>query len=288
MKVVIDNKSGFCFGVTRAIDTAEEILRSGEKLYCLGDIVHNAEEVKRLETIGLETIDHARFLTLKDCKVLLRAHGEPPSTYEYARQNQIELIDATCPIVLNLQKRVRQAYQKMQEQDGQVVIYGKKGHAEVRGLSGQTNGQAIIVENEEDVTLVHPEKPAVLFSQTTKSPEDYRKLAGILQSRSSGKVNVNDTICRQVANRGPALKTFAGQYDVIVFAGGRKSSNARYLFEVCKEVNPCSYFVSSADDLDPDWFAGHHSAGICGATSTPQWLLEKVAARVRLLTRKCR
>ncbi len=280
MKVIIDKKSGFCFGVTRAINTVEEVLKSGAKLYCLGDIVHNSEEVKRLESIGLETIDHDRYFTLKNCKVLLRAHGEPPSTYEYARRNQIELIDATCPIVLNLQKRIKQAHRKMQEQDGMIVIYGKKGHAEISGLQGQTDGQAIIVENEGDLDLIDPAKPAILFSQTTKSPEDFRRLAGILQSRSSGKTEIRDTICRQVSNRGPFLKGFAGQNDVIVFVGGEKSSNARYLFDVCRQTNPESHFVSSAGDLDKNWFAGHHSVGVCGATSTPQWLLEEVAARI--------
>lgn len=280
MKVVIDKKSGFCFGVTRAIKTVEETLLSGSKLYCLGDIVHNSEEVKRLEAIGLETIDHDKYFTLKNCKVLLRAHGEPPSTYEYALENRIELIDATCPIVLNLQKRVRQAYLKMQEQHGQVVIYGKKGHAEVTGLNGQTGGQAIIVENEEDLKRVDLEKPSVLFSQTTKSPADFRQLASIMETRSAGKTEVNDTICRQVSNRGPFLKRFAAQHDVIIFVGGQKSSNARYLFDVCKQTNPDSHFVSAAGELDKSWVTGRTSVGVCGATSTPQWLLEEVAARI--------
>lgn len=283
MKVVIDEKSGFCSGVTRAIKTAEETLQSGGTLYCLGDIVHNSEEVSRLEAIGLVTIDHNRYFTLKNCKVLLRAHGEPPSTYEYAQQNQIELIDATCPIVLMLQKRVKQAHIKMQEKQGQVVIYGKKGHAEIAGLNGQTDGQAIIVENEEDVDRIDPGKPAVLFSQTTKSPEDFKRLADILQSRSAGKTEVQDTICRQVSNRGPFLKGFAAQYDVIIFVGGKKSSNARYLFDVCKQTNPDSHFVSASDELDKSWFAGRNSAGVCGATSTPQWLLEEIAACIRQL-----
>ncbi|MEL7585952.1 MAG: 4-hydroxy-3-methylbut-2-enyl diphosphate reductase [Prolixibacteraceae bacterium] len=281
MKVVIDQKSGFCFGVTRAVKTVEETLQSGGKLYCLGDIVHNSEEVKRLELIGLETIDHSRYFTLKNCRVLLRAHGEPPSTYEYARENQIELIDATCPIVLNLQKKVRQAWLKMQEQKGQVIIYGKKGHAEVTGLTGQTDGEAIVVEDEGDLKLIDPEKPAVLFSQTTKSPEDFRRLAAVLESRTAGKTEVKDTICRQVSNRGPLLKKFAVAHDAIVFVGGQKSSNARYLFDVCLETNPYSYFVSEASEINQNWFAGKVSVGVCGATSTPQWLLEEVAARIR-------
>ena len=280
MKVEIDKRSGFCFGVTRAIKTVEETLDSGGHLYCLGDIVHNSEEVKRLELIGLETIDHSRYFRLKNCKVLLRAHGEPPSTYEYARENQIELIDATCPIVLTLQKRIRQAYLNMQEEQGQVIIYGKKGHAEVTGLTGQTGNQAIIVESEEDLDLVDLNKPSVLFSQTTKSPDDFKRMADILKSRSTGKTEVNDTICRQVSNRGPLLKNFAAQYDVIIFAGGKKSSNARYLFEVCRQVNAESHFVSSPDELDKSWFTGRESVGVCGATSTPQWLLEEVAASI--------
>jgi 4-hydroxy-3-methylbut-2-enyl diphosphate reductase len=278
MKVEIDKNSGFCFGVTRAIKTVEETLKKGGHLYCLGDIVHNSEEVNRLEGIGLETIDYEKYFTLKNCKVLLRAHGEPPSTYEYARENQIELIDATCPIVLTLQKRIRQAWMKMQEKHGQVVIYGKKGHAEVTGLSGQIHDHAIIVENEEDLDRIDMKKPSVLFSQTTKAPDDFKQVADMLKSRSKGKTEVNDTICRQVSNRGPLLKSFAARYDVIIFVGGKKSSNARYLFEVCRQVNPDSYFIAAPEELDKIWFSGQNSVGVCGATSTPQWLLEKVAA----------
>jgi 4-hydroxy-3-methylbut-2-enyl diphosphate reductase len=280
MKVEIDKRSGFCFGVTRAIKTVEETLEEGGHLYCLGDIVHNSEEISRLENIGLEIIDHKKYFTLKSGRVLLRAHGEPPSTYAYARENQIELIDATCPIVLTLQKRIRQAYLNIQEKQGQVIIYGKKGHAEVTGLTGQTGNQAIIVESEEDLDLVDLNKPSVLFSQTTKSPDDFKRMADILKSRSTGKTEVNDTICRQVSNRGPMLKNFAAQYDVIIFAGGKKSSNARYLFEVCRQVNAESHFVSSPDELDRSWFTGRESVGVCGATSTPQWLLEEVAASI--------
>ncbi|MDD4192977.1 MAG: 4-hydroxy-3-methylbut-2-enyl diphosphate reductase [Mangrovibacterium sp.] len=281
MKVEIDKRSGFCFGVTRAIKTVEETLDSGGHLYCLGDIVHNSEEVSRLEAMGLETIDYNKYFSLKKCKVLLRAHGEPPSTYEYARENQIELIDATCPIVLALQKRIRRAYRNMQEEQGQVIIYGKKGHAEVTGLAGQTGNQAIIVENEKDLDLVDQNKPAVLFSQTTKSPADFKRMADLLKSRLTGKAEVNDTICRQVSNRGPLLKRFAGQYDVIVFVGGAKSSNALHLFDVCRQVNSESHFVSSPGELDKSWFKGRETVGVCGATSTPEWLLEKVAATIR-------
>ena len=280
MKIEIDKRSGFCFGVTRAIKTVEETLKAGGHLYCLGDIVHNSEEVSRLENIGLEIIDHEKYFTLTSGRVLLRAHGEPSATYEYARENQIELIDATCPIVLTLQKRIRQAYLNMQEKQGQVIIYGKKGHAEVTGLTGQTGNQAIIVESEKDLDLVDLNKPSVLFSQTTKSPDDFKRMADILKSRSTGKTEVNDTICRQVSNRGPLLKNFAAQYDVIIFTGGKKSSNARYLFEVCRQVNAESHFVSSPDELEKSWFTGRESVGVCGATSTPQWLLEEVAASI--------
>ncbi|MGV8091514.1 MAG: 4-hydroxy-3-methylbut-2-enyl diphosphate reductase [Mangrovibacterium sp.] len=278
MKVEIDKNSGFCFGVTRAIKTVEETLKKGGHLYCLGDIVHNSEEVSRLEGIGLETIDYEKYFTLRNCKVLLRAHGEPPSTYEYARENQIELIDATCPIVLTLQKRIRKAWMKMQEEHGQVIIYGKKGHAEVTGLSGQIHDQAIIVENEEDLDRIDMKKPSVLFSQTTKAPDDFKQVADMLKSRSTGKTEINDTICRQVSNRGPHLKNFAARYDVIIFVGGKKSSNARYLFDVCRQVNPDSYFITVPEELNKIWFTGRNSVGVCGATSTPQWLLEKVAA----------
>jgi 4-hydroxy-3-methylbut-2-enyl diphosphate reductase len=280
MKVEIDRHSGFCFGVTRAIKTVEETLAAGGKLYCLGDIVHNAEEVARLEHIGLEMIGHEKYFCLKDCRVLLRAHGEPPETYRYARENNIELIDATCPIVLRLQKRIRDAYLKMQQEGGQVIIYGSKGHAEVTGLSGQTANQAVIVENEEDLRKADLSKPSVLFSQTTKSPEHFRKLAASLQSASTAKTEVHDTICRQVSNRGPYLMQFAAKHDVLVFAGGQKSSNARYLFAVCKEVNPDSYFISKAEELDKSWFEGKKSAGVCGATSTPGWLLEQIAEAI--------
>jgi 4-hydroxy-3-methylbut-2-enyl diphosphate reductase len=278
MKVEIDKNSGFCFGVTRAIKTVEETLKKGGHLYCLGDIVHNSEEVSRLEDIGLETIDYEKYFTLRNCKVLLRAHGEPPSTYEYARENQIELIDATCPIVLTLQKRIRKAWMKMQEEHGQVIIYGKKGHAEVTGLSGQIHDQAIIVENEEDLDRIDMKKTSVLFSQTTKAPDDFKQVADMLKSRSAGKTEINDTICRQVSNRGPHLKNFAAMYDVIIFVGGKKSSNARYLFDVCRQVNSDSYFITAPEELNKIWFTGRNSVGVCGATSTPQWLLEKVAA----------
>lgn len=281
MKVEIDQKSGFCFGVVNAVSKAEEALQSNEKLYCLGDIVHNGMEVSRLETLGLITIDHKKYFTLKNCKVLLRAHGEPPSTYEYARANNIELIDATCPVVLKLQQRVKKAHEDMQQQQGQVIIFGKKGHAEVKGLLGQTGNQAILVENEADLKQIDPQRPLVMFSQTTKPLDDFHRLSAKIQERAQAPTDIKDTICRQVANRVPLLKIFAAGHDVMIFVGGRKSSNAKLLFAVCQQANPNSYFISGKEELDTNWFTGHQSVGISGATSTPQWLMEEIAEIIR-------
>ncbi len=283
LKVEIDHKSGFCFGVVNAIKKAEETLDQGEKLYCLGDIVHNGMEIKRLEALGLVTIDREEYLNLKNCRVLLRAHGEPPSTYEHARANNIELIDATCPVVLKLQQRVKKAYEQMEAEDGQIILFGKKGHAEVTGLNGQTKDQSIIIENEEDLKQVDPNKPAFLFSQTTKSIDQFQQLAQNLQENAKQPLTVKDTICRQVANRVPRMKEFASQHDILIFVGGKKSSNARFLFDVCKQTNPDSYFISTLEELDENWFQNKQSAGICGATSTPQWLMEQVAEKIKAL-----
>lgn len=283
MKVEIDHKSGFCFGVVNAIKKAEETLDQGDKLYCLGDIVHNGMEIKRLEALGLVTIDREEYLNLKNCRVLLRAHGEPPSTYEHARANNIELIDATCPVVLKLQQRVKKAYEQMEAEDGQIILFGKKGHAEVTGLNGQTKDQSIIIEDEEDLKQVDPNKPAFLFSQTTKSIDQFQQLAQNLQENAKQPLTVKDTICRQVANRVPRMKEFASQHDILIFVGGKKSSNARFLFDVCKQTNPDSYFISTLEELDENWFQNKQSAGICGATSTPQWLMEQVAEKIKAL-----
>lgn len=281
MIVEIDQKSGFCFGVLNAIGKAEETLNTEGMLYSLGHIVHNDLEVSRLQEIGLQTIDHDEFFKLKDCKVLIRAHGEPPSTYEYARQNSITLIDATCPVVLKLQQRVKKAAEIMREENGQVVIFGHQGHAEVDGLAGQTNNQAIVIEHPDDFKKVDPTRPVVVFSQTTKSVGDFRKLTQNIQEQAKqGRVESHDTICRQVSNRVPHLEQFALRFDVVVFVGGLRSSNAQVLFEVCKKQNGRSYFVSSPEDLQPEWFSGIEKVGICGATSTPQWLMEKVAQRI--------
>jgi 4-hydroxy-3-methylbut-2-enyl diphosphate reductase len=279
--VEIDQKSGFCFGVLNAIGKAEKTLNTDGLLYSLGHIVHNDLEVLRLQKIGLQIIDHDEFFKLKDCKVLIRAHGEPPSTYEYARKNNITLIDATCPVVLKLQQRVRKAAETMQEKNGQVVIFGHQGHAEVNGLLGQTNNQAIVIDNPEDYQNVDPARPLVLFSQTTKSVDDLKKLTdNILNQAQNNQVEIHDTICRQVSNRVPHLQKFAVRFDVVVFVGGVRSSNAQVLFDVCKKQNERSYFVSSPEDLQPEWFSEIEKVGICGATSTPQWLMGKVAERI--------
>ena len=268
-----------------AIQKAEEELQLSGKLYCLGDIVHNNKEVERLTAKGLEIIDHDRLRTLHDCKVLIRAHGEPPETYEIALKNNIELIDASCPVVLKLQNRVRTSFDEVLETGGQIVIYGETGHAEVNGLVGQTSGTALIVRNEEDLDKVDYSRPVYFFSQTTKSSKGFEKMRSLMEQRSAAAqekeireelLSSNDTICRQVSNREPQLKKFAAMHDVIIFVSGKKSSNGKALFEVCNAVNPKSYFVSDVEELDPHWFENVESVGICGATSTPMWLMEKV------------
>lgn len=286
MKVTIDPQSGFCFGVVYAIEMAEEELGRSGSLYCLGDIVHNNMEVERLRSKGLQIIDHAQLKSLFNCKVLIRAHGEPPETYETALANNIELIDASCPVVLKLQNRVRNSYDEVLERGGQVVIYGEVGHAEVNGLLGQTQGSAIIVRNEQDLNLVNFTKPVYFFSQTTKSTAGFQLMKSMIEekSRAAAELEVrdeylvaNDTICRQVSNRVPQLTKFANAHDVIVFVSGKKSSNGKALFDVCKSANQRTYFVSDLDEIDQDWFQYVSSVGICGATSTPMWLMEKVA-----------
>ncbi len=282
MIIEIDQKSGFCFGVVNAIGKAEETLKTENLLYSLGHIVHNELEVKRLQELGLRTITHEEYFTLKDCKVLIRAHGEPPSTYEYARENHITLIDATCPVVLKLQQRVKKAAETMISENGQLVIFGHLGHAEVAGLAGQTKNEAIIIDDPEDFRKLDPLRPVVVFSQTTKSVGDFRKLTQNIREQSqTGRVETHDTICRQVSNRVDHLDQFATRFDVIIFAGGRQSSNSQVLFDVCKKQNERSYFVSSPEELNPEWFSGIETVGICGATSTPQWLMEKLAERIR-------
>lgn len=281
-KVEIDAKSGFCFGVVNAIKKAEEELAKGGVLYCLGDIVHNNIEVDRLEKLGLKTIDHEQFQELKNVKVLLRAHGEPPSTYEIAKQNNIEIIDASCPVVLRLQKRIHNKYNEVKDGDAQVVIYGKKGHAEVKGLMGQTDSNAIVIEGEEDLDLLDYSKNICLFSQTTKPLDGFGKMIEIIESRMLGdaKFEYFDTICRQVSNRIPNIKEFALNHDIILFVAGKKSSNGKVLFEECKKYNPKSYFISSLSELDLSLIDDNSTIGVCGATSTPKWQMEEVEAKI--------
>ena len=284
MIVEIDHKSGFCFGVVNAVGKAEEMLNTDDMLYSLGHIVHNEMEVNRLKNLGLQKIDHEEFFKLHDCKVLIRAHGEPPSTYEYAEKNNITLIDATCPVVLKLQQRVKKAAEIMQKENGQVVIFGHQGHAEVTGLAGQTNIETIIIDNPEDFEKVDPSRPVVVFSQTTKSVDEFKKLTQHIQEQATtGRVETHDTICRQVSNRVIHLEKFAQRFDVVIFVGGLRSSNAQVLFDVCKKHNSSSFFVSSPEDVNPEWFSGAEKVGVCGATSTPPWLMEKVAEKIRLI-----
>lgn len=279
MRVEIDENSGFCTGVVNAIQKAEKELERGE-LYCIGDIVHNNLEVERLKAMGLRTIEHEEFARLSHCRVLFRAHGEPPASYETAKVNGVEVIDASCPVVLNLQKKIRKAYESTKENGGQIVIYGKRGHAEVIGLVGQTNGEALVVENEDDLRQVDFSRPVILFSQTTKSLEGFRMVTELMRKAGGDAVTVHDTICRKVANRIPQLKVFARQHDVIIFVSGEKSSNGKQLFAVCREANPRTYFVQSAAEVVPDMTQGAESVGISGATSTPAWIMEEIRRKL--------
>lgn len=276
-KVEIDKKSGYCFGVTRAIKKAEEELKKGTPLYCLGYIVHNALEVERLTKLGLITIDMEQFKQLKNARVLLRAHGEPPSTYEIAKQNNIELIDASCPVVLTLQNRIKKK-DKETDHSTQTVIYGKKGHAEVVGLVGQTNDRAIVIEDIDELDKLDYTKDIHLFSQTTKPLDGFREISTEIESRMQGSAQFKsyDTICRQVSNRVPNLQEFAKKHDIVFFVAGKKSSNGKVLFEVCKKNNPNSYFISNPKEVDISLVKENISIGICGATSTPKWQMEEV------------
>lgn len=285
MKVEIDENSGYCFGVEFAIQMAEDEMTEGHELYCLGDIVHNSMEVERLYKKGLRTITRDDLKDLKNCKVLIRAHGEPPETYETAIKNNIELIDASCPVVLKLQNRVKNAYDKVKQKDGQLVIYGKPGHAEVIGLTGQTDNEAIIVTGEQDLHKVDFSKPITLYSQTTKSTKGFYDLKEIIENKisDSGMLSIeedfsaNDSICRQVSNREPHMEKFSQKHDVILFVAGRKSSNGKALYNVCLSNNPRSYFLENEQEIDLNWVNPNDSVGICGATSTPTWLMEQVA-----------
>lgn len=278
MKIEIDSDSGFCFGVVTAIRKAEEELSSGTTLYCLGDIVHNSDEVQRLSAKGLKVITHDDLRHLSGVKVLLRAHGEPPSTYALAKSRNIEIIDATCPVVLRLQQRIKQTYDSTLVPQPQIVIYGKRGHAEVNGLVGQTAGEAIVVENIDDLAKIDFTRNVALYSQTTKSLDGFRAIADEIRQRLAPEATLEtaDTICRQVANRVENLRRFARSHDVVVFVAGKKSSNGKVLYGNCLEENPNTHLVSNADELQPQWFDNADSVGICGATSTPRWLMEKV------------
>ncbi len=288
MKIEIDPGSGFCFGVQNAVLIAEGARRTGAKGGCLGPSVHNDLAIERLSGLGLITISYSEFNNLRDCKVLIRAHGEPPSTYETAARNNLTIIEATCPIVKRLQTRIRETWIKASEHNGQIVIFGKPGHPEVTGLLGQTNNDAILVSTVEDIRKIDLTRPVWLFSQTTMSNDDFNSMADAIRSEmSSNGVNdpdelliVSNTTCRQVSSRQPKLKAFAKKHDIIIFVSGRESSNGKMLYSVCKSVNPETYFVSSPDEIDKSIFTGKKSAGICGATSTPRWLIEKIYSEI--------
>lgn len=285
MVIEIDKGSGFCFGVTRAIRKAEEELGSGNRLYCLGDIVHNGKECDRLERLGLKSIGHEEFNGLQDSKVLLRAHGEPPTTYSIAEKNNIRIIDATCPVVLHLQERIEQEYLADTNHEKQIVIFGKNGHAEVLGLVGQTEGNAIVIESPDEVSKLDFTRDICLYSQTTKSLSGFNKIVSYIKEHISPTATFTyfDTICRQVANRMSGIQEFASRHDLILFVCGKKSSNGRVLFTQCRNVNARSYMIESAGEIESDWLTDCNSIGICGATSTPKWLMEECKIRIEQL-----
>lgn len=291
MLIEIDPQSGFCFGVVYAIQMAEEQLAEHGELYCLGDIVHNNMEVERLQAKGLKIIDNEQLKDLHNTRVLIRAHGEPPETYRTAIENNIDLIDASCPVVLKLQHRVREGFLDTEADGGQLVIYGKEGHAEVKGLMGQADGKAILVTGLHDLDKIDYSKPIHFFSQTTQSTKGFEEVVNEIRRRLQGntenfsvQLETNDTLCRQVSNREPQLRRFSEKHDVIVFVAGKKSANGKVLYEVCKEVNPRTYFAQDGGELQAEWFDGAQSVGICGATSTPMWLMESVSKAIAQLT----
>lgn len=282
MRIEIDDKSGFCFGVVRAITEAEKALAEGGTVYSLGDIVHNRIEVQRLERLGLRTVTHDEMPRLAGCRLFIRAHGEPPTTYARARELGIDLIDATCPVVARLQTRVVRAHELMRPIGGQVVILGKRGHAEVVGLTGQVDAPTIVIEGPQDLDAIDFARPVYFLSQTTQSIALFERLCDEMRRRAAdpAQVRIEDTICRQVANREEHLAAFARRFDVVIFVCGRKSSNGKVLFEVCRRANVATYNIEEAAELEPQWFAGAASVGICGATSTPKWLMQQVADAV--------
>ena len=281
--IEIDEGSGFCFGVTTAIKKAEEELSRGAQLYCLGDIVHNGMECERLKRLGLVTINHEEMSNLHNATVLLRAHGEPPATYRLADTNNIEIIDATCPVVLQLQRRIKAQYESLPE--SQIVIFGKNGHAEVLGLVGQTQGHAIVIEKYDDVMMLDLTRDIYLYSQTTKSLDEFHRIIEYIQQHISPNATFKsfDTICRQVANRMPNIKAFASRHDLVLFVCGHKSSNGKVLYGECKSVNPNSYQIEGPEEINPSWLKGVNTVGICGATSTPKWLMEQCRDAIETL-----
>jgi 4-hydroxy-3-methylbut-2-en-1-yl diphosphate reductase len=286
MKVHVDPNSGFCFGVVFAIRVAEEELEKSGLLYCLGDIVHNNREVERLASKGLVIINQEDLINIKDSKVLIRAHGEPPETYRIALENNLELIDASCPVVLKLQNRIRLGDEEMQKKNGQIVIYGKEGHAEVNGLVGQTSGNAIIINSKEDLDKINYSKPVRFYSQTTQPTEGFKEMTNGIMSHYQDYGNDQpdfipyNTICSQVSHKEPRLKKFARENDVVIFVSGRKSSNGLFLYNLCLSINPRTYFISERNELKKQWFINAENAGVCGATSTPMWLMEEVAEEI--------
>ena len=284
MKVEIDRKSGFCFGVSNAVEIAEEALLRGEKVFSLGPIVHNDKEVERLESLGLASINQKQFRDLKDTKVLIRAHGEPPETYRIAEENNITIIEATCPIVKKLQMKISGTWKRISKDNGQIVLFGKPGHAEVVGLLGQTDHEGILISGPADIDKIDFARPVALFSQTTMEINEFNQIKELIYNKMKDNGNldpdhyleVNNTVCGQVSNREPNLRRFAREHDTIIFVSGKESSNGRMLFSVCKSENPDTHFVSSLEEIDKSWFEGKRSAGICGATSTPKWLIEEI------------
>lgn len=288
MKVEIDPTAGFCKGVLNAINLAEENLSEGNSIYSLGEIIHNREEIKRLKDLGLKEIDNKTFGQLNNATILIRTHGEPPETYKIAHDNNLKLIDATCPVVLNLQKKVRRSFNKMDKKGGQVVIVGKQGHAEVRGLTGQANNQAIIIDKEEDLKKIDYSKPIAVYAQTTIQPARFKKLIHEIRTRASAakgldppEIIVNDSICRQVSGREEWIREFAAGHDVIIFVSDPKSANGRRLYEMALSVNPRTHAISSAANLNRSWFNENDFVGISGATSTPPWLLDKILHKIK-------
>jgi 4-hydroxy-3-methylbut-2-en-1-yl diphosphate reductase len=284
MLVEIDKRSGFCFGVRNAVEIAEKALLRGEKVFSLGPIVHNDKEMERLLSLGLVTINHDEFRKLQNCNVLVRAHGEPPETYLIAEKNNIRIIEATCPIVKKLQSKISETWMNLKKDNGQVVIYGKPGHAEVIGLLGQTNNEGILITGPADINKIDASRRVALFSQTTMDINEYNYIKELVYKKMKDlgvldpvqNLELNNTVCGQVSNRESHLKVFARNHDIIIFVSGKESSNGRMLYAACKSVNPDTYFVSSTEEIDSSWFTGKSSAGICGATSTPKWLIEKI------------